>query len=180
MTREQPYHRLYRWSPQPQAHYARAGTKNPWIAELTAEEWNIAYLTLGEDIYDLEAPEGFLEALRGSMDCKVQLKHWGPDSLVTLRQAAWRPEIVLYLLARDGVWGGDTPPLAGLFPCWHFSKRLTSWTNCLFVNLEAARNDHPELLMRSSSTEEVISLYEAKKVLEKVKSRKRKPAVRKK
>ena len=180
MTSEQPYHRLYRWSPQPQAHYVRAGTKNPWIAELTGEEWNIAYLMLGEDIYDLEAPTGFLEALRGSMDCKVQLKHWGPNSLVTLRQAAWRPEIVMYLLARDGVWVGGPPPLAGLFPCWHFSKRLTSWTNCLHVNLMTARNDHPELLMRISDPGVDVSIYEAKKVLDKVKSRKRKISVRKK
>jgi len=185
MTREPPYHRLYRWSPQPQSHYAREGSANPWIAELDGEEWNIAYATLGEDIYELPAPEGFLQALRASMDSKIRHWDWGRaenenDVVLSLREYAWQEPSCMRAAVFHKRWEGSPPPLVGLFPCWHFSKWLTDWGSCLIVNTKTVRNDHPLTLMLISDSRPLLSTNYADQVIEKVKARKRKPRITKK
>jgi len=180
MPREQPYHRLYRWSPQPQAHYARAGTKNPWIADLTGEEWNIAYLTLGEDIYEHEAPPNFLQVLRESMPRKMRHWSWPEGVARSLHEFAWMPYRALVSVVFLKGWVDGPPPLHGLFPYGVWSGRRANWCSCLLVHEVTARHDHPETLMATSDPKEPAHVYDAIKILEKVKSRKRKPAVRKK
>jgi len=180
LTREQPYHRLYRWSPQPQAHYARAGTKNPWIAELTGEEWNIAYATLGEDIYEHEAPPNFLPVLRASMKRKMRHWAWPEGAALTLHEFAWQQPHVLRSVVFLKGWVDGPPPLNDLFPYGVWEGRRANWCSCLLYNQERVRNDHPATLMAISDPQEPAHVYDAAKVLEKVKSRKRKPAVRKK
>lgn len=136
MTTEAPT--VYRWSPHPIGHYVNATSANSWLARLSPEEWNLAWLALPDPEYK-SAPDGFESALTHSLSCSAIIERLHGEQLVLPMKRLMHGEAVgtVHLL-KHARWN-ETPRLMMIDLNW-----FERWLERAML----ARANHPNMLNR--------------------------------